>query len=143
MSKQLENICHAFISGNLARDAEMRYSNSGLAICNFTVVANTNKKKGEEWESYANFFDCTIFGRTAESLHRFLVKGKLVFIDGRLEQQRWETEGTKRSKVVILPEKIMLGGEGKPKADHDDDVAPWEKASGEEGDGDFQDDVPF
>lgn len=111
MSKKVENIAHAFISGNLARDAEMKYSNGGLPICNFTVVANTNKKKGDEWESYANFFDCTIFGKTAESLHPYLVKGKLVFIDGKLEQQRWETDGIKRSKVAILPDKVMLGGD--------------------------------
>lgn len=143
MSRSVENISHAFVSGNLANDAELKYTNSGLAICSFTVVANTNKKKGEEWESYANFFDCTMFGRGAEALHKYLVKGKMVMIDGRLEQQRWENEGSKRSKVVILVDKINLGGGGngdsRPEAPSSDDVAPWEKPP--KAAEDFQDDI--
>ena len=138
MSKKIEDICHCSISGNLAADSKLQYTESGLAICNFTVVANTNKKRGEQWESYANFFDCTLFGRTAETLQQYLVKGKKVFIDGRLEQQRWEQEGTKRSKVAILPDRLILGGGGedtRPVAPSADDVAPWEQPP--------KDDVPL
>lgn len=143
MSRGVENIAHAFVSGNLANDAELKYTNSGLAICNFTVVANTNKKRGEEWESYANFFDCTMFGRGAEALHKYLVKGKMVMIDGRLEQQRWENEGGKRSKVVVLVDRINLGGGGqdsRPEAPSAGDVAPWEKPPAAAVE-DFKDDI--
>lgn len=137
MSKFVEDIIRTVISGNLAADAELKFTNSGLAICNFTVVANNNKKRGDEWESRANFFDCTIFGRSAEALHQYLVKGKRVFIEGRLEQSRWETDGVKKSKIGVIVDKVILGGDPKnhdsrPVAPSADDVAPWESPPAEE-----------
>lgn len=130
--RKIEDVCNAHVSGNLADDAELKYSNSGTAICSFTLVANTNKKSGDEWESYPNFFDCTIFGRTAESLVQYLVKGKRVFLESRIEQQRWESEGRKRSKIVLLPSKVILGGDP---ANH----RPAQNTSSDS----FDDDIPF
>jgi len=130
------------VSGNLTRDAEVRYTNSGMGIIGFSVATNHSRKNGDNWEDVAHFFDVTIFGR--EKLAPYLTKGKKVFISGRLEQQRWEKDGQKRSAVKIIGEQIVLAGErgGAPKpqqqpagrSDYDD--------AGLSSDT-FDDDLPF
>jgi single-strand DNA-binding protein len=47
------------IAGNLVRDAELKYTNGGLAICEFSVAVNDQKKQGDQWVEEAYFFDVT------------------------------------------------------------------------------------
>jgi single-strand DNA-binding protein len=99
------------IAGNLVRDAELKYTNGGLAICEFSVAVNDQKKQGDQWVEEAYFFDVTLFGRRAESLQRYLTKGKTVGVEGKLKQDRWQNqEGQNRSKVSIVANNIMLLG---------------------------------
>jgi single-strand DNA-binding protein len=99
------------IAGNLVRDAELKYTNGGLAICEFSVAVNDQKKQGDQWVEEAYFFDVTLFGRRAESLQRYLTKGKTVGVEGKLKQDRWQNqEGQNRSKVGIIANNIMLLG---------------------------------
>jgi single-strand DNA-binding protein len=99
------------IAGNLVRDAELKYTNGGLAICEFSIAVNDQKKQGDQWVEEAHFFDVTLFGRRAESLQRYLTKGKTVGVEGKLRQDRWQNqEGQNRSKVGIVANNIMLLG---------------------------------
>lgn len=92
------------IVGRLTKDAEMRYTSSGTALCTFSIACNEDVKQSSgQWEEKAHFFDCTLWGKSAESLNQYLVKGKQVAIVGRLKQDRWEDRdsGQNRSKVSI------------------------------------------
>ena len=126
------------ISGNLVRDAEIRYTNSGFPIVGFSIASNRSKKVNEEWETETHYFDCTMFGR--ENMAQYLVKGKKVFISGKLEQQRWEKDGQKRSAVKIIAETIVLGGE---RGDHGSATPQQPKSQQSSNDDVWEDDLPF
>lgn len=106
------NTNKVIIIGRLTRDAELKYTSGGAAVCKFSVAVNEREKSGESWVDRASFFDVTLWGRSAESLNQYLVKGKQVAVTGRLHQERWEQEGQSRSKVVVKAEEVELLGGG-------------------------------
>lgn len=98
----MNSVC---LLGNLVKDAELT-----KGVLNFSVAVNEAKKteKGE-YENYANYFDCVMFGPRAEAIAKYLEKGKKVAINGKLHQSRWEAkEGGKKSKVEIVVNDIDL-----------------------------------
>lgn len=110
------DINRVVLVGRLTRDAQMKYSSGGMAICELSLAVNNRRKQGDEWVDEASFFDVTVFGRQGEAIQRYLVKGKQVGIDGRLKQDRWQDKesGQNRSKVAIIADNVMLlgGGDG-------------------------------
>lgn len=100
------------IVGRLTRDAEMKYGNSGTAVCSFSIANNRRKKVGDNYEDEVSFFDCVIFGNTAENLGQYLLKGKQVLVNGSLVQDRWNDKetGNSRSKVQVVGRNIQLFG---------------------------------
>jgi len=99
--------------GNLTRDIELRYLQSGAAVADIGLAVNERVKKGNEWVDEANFFDITLFGKTAEVAAQYLTKGSNVLVEGRLRFETWEKDGQKRSKVKVIADKMqMLGGRG-------------------------------
>lgn len=97
------------IAGNLTRDPELRETASGFQILNFGVAVNDRRKnqQTQQWEDYANFVDCTMFGNRAASVARFLAKGSKVAIEGKLRWSQWETQdGSKRSKLEVAVDEI-------------------------------------
>ncbi len=101
------------LMGNLTRDIEIRYSQSGSAIGNTGIAVNRKWKSatGEQKEEVM-FVDLTLFGRTAEIANQYLRKGRQVLIDGRLNLDQWTAQdGTKRSKHSVIVENLqMIGG---------------------------------
>jgi len=145
------------LSGRLTRDAELKYANSGTAICRFSIANNYSKKQGDQWTEEVNFFDCVMFGRRAEALQKYLVKGAMLFLQCQARHNRWQNkEGQNRSKVEFMIDKLAFGGgrgdsngsqqsaaaAPNPEADFAAGVSP---ASGIDSvnDGEFQDDIPF
>ncbi|MDR1909618.1 MAG: single-stranded DNA-binding protein [Spirochaetaceae bacterium] len=109
----MADINHVVLVGRLTRDAELKYTAGGQAVCKFSVAVNRRKKSGEQWVDEANFFDIVLWGRQGEALNQYLVKGKLVGVDGELRQDRWEQDGQNRSKVEIVAANLqLLGGTG-------------------------------
>jgi single-strand DNA-binding protein len=110
----MTDINRVIIIGRLTRDCETKFTQSGQAVCKFSIAVNRKRKVGDQWEDEANFFDAVLWGRQAESLNQYLVKGKQVAIDGELRQDRWEQDGQKRSRVEIVVGSIELlgGGQG-------------------------------
>ena len=103
------SINRVMISGNLTRDAELRTTPSGTAILNFGVAVNDRRRnQNGEWEDYANFVDCTMFGRRAEALQNYLKKGLKVAIEGRLHYSTWEDRNTgqRRSKLDVTVDEL-------------------------------------
>ena len=108
------DINHVILIGRLTRDAELKYTSGGQAVCKFSIAVNRRKKNGDNWEDEANFFDIVVWGRQGESLHPYLVKGKMVGVDGELRQDRWQQDGQNRSKVEIVANNLQLLGGGVP-----------------------------
>jgi len=99
------------INGRLTSESEMRYSNGGMPICRFSIAVNRSKKTADNrWEDEANFFDCTMFGKSAEAVKQYLTKGQQVSISGELRQERWEKDGQKNSRVTIIVNHLQLVG---------------------------------
>ena len=107
-NEHLMSINKVFISGNLTRDAEMRMTQSGMAVVAFSVAVNDRKKNNHtgEWENVPNFVDCVLYGKYGEALQSKLVKGAAVVIQGHLHYSSWERDGVKRSKLEVIAEEI-------------------------------------
>ena len=88
------------VLGNLTRDPETRFAQSGVAVVSFSLGVNRKSKDGKEETS---FIDCVMFGKRAEAFAKFHGRGDLAFVEGDLEQQRWDDKktGEKRSKIVV------------------------------------------
>lgn len=96
------------ITGNLTREPQLKRTQSGMAILDFGVAVNDRRKNSQsgEWEDYANFIDCTMFGNRAEGVSNYLAKGMKVAIDGKLRWSQWERDGQKRSKITVIVDEI-------------------------------------
>ncbi len=96
------------ISGNLTRDPELRATASGMQVLTFGIAVNDRRRNGQtgEWEDYPNFIDCTMFGKRAEAVKRFLSKGAKVAIEGKLRYSSWEKDGQRHSKVEVIVDEI-------------------------------------
>lgn len=101
------SINKVMVTGNLTRDAELRTTPSGTAILTFGIAVNDRRRnQNGEWEDYANFVDCTMFGRRAEALQKYLQKGVKVAIEGRLHYSSWEKDGQRRSKLDVTVDEL-------------------------------------
>src|SRR3989304_2150484 len=136
---------HVALIGRLTRDAELKYTSSNLAVCKFSIANNQRRKRDNAWTDEAHFFDVPLWGKTAESLHKYLVKGKQVAIDGQLRQSRWEKDGQTRSRVEINANNIQLlggsGGQSAPQGGGGPETSYEQPASEPAGDT-FEDDIP-
>ena len=100
--------------GNITRDIEVKYLQSGMAVTELGLAVNDRRKNQQgEWVEETTFVDITLWGRTAEVAGEYLGKGSQVLIEGRLKLDTWETDGQKRSKLRVVGERMqMLGGKG-------------------------------
>ncbi|HIO90523.1 MAG TPA: single-stranded DNA-binding protein [Campylobacterales bacterium] len=96
--------------GNLTRDIELKYLQSGTAIGN-TAIATSRKFKGSDGSQKEEvcFIDVSAFGRTAEVMNQYLKKGSKVLVDGRLKLDQWQDQnGNKRSKHSVIVESMQM-----------------------------------
>jgi single-strand DNA-binding protein len=95
--------------GNLTRDIELRYSQSGMGIAN-TAIATSRKytSNGEKKEEVC-FVDITFFARSAEIANQYLRKGSKILVEGRLSFDQWvDQNGQKRSKHSVVVETMQM-----------------------------------
>jgi len=104
------DINQVILIGRVTRDAELKYTASGTALCNFSIAVNRRAKKGDQWTDEASFFDLTLWEKQAENLNKYLVKGTQVAVQGELRQDRWEKDGQKFSKVQVFVNNLQLLG---------------------------------
>jgi len=116
----MSGINKAIVLGRLGQDPDMKYTQDGKPIANFSVATseewkdkNTgDKKENTEWHRIV------AFGKLAEICGNYLAKGKLVYIEGRIQTRQWEKDGLKRYTTEIVASQMqMLDGKGdsKPK----------------------------
>lgn len=99
------------LAGNLVRDPEIRYLPSGLSVTSFAIAVNSRYRQNNELKEEVSYFDIVVFGKLGETCAEYLSKGRAVLVEGRLRQRRWESEGTKRSKIEVVAGGVQfLGG---------------------------------
>jgi single-strand DNA-binding protein len=94
------------IMGNLTRDPEIKYTNSGKSVCNLSIANNRVYTKGSERVTEVSYFDIEVWGVVAENCAKYLSKGSGIIVEGRLRQDRWEKDGKTQSRVRIAANNI-------------------------------------
>jgi single-strand DNA-binding protein len=100
--------------GNLGRDAELRYTPSGAAVATLNLATteiwndrNNQRQERTEWHRIV------VWGKPAESLKDYLVKGKQIYVEGRLQTRQWDDkDGNKKYTTEIKADRITLLGGG-------------------------------
>ena len=132
--------------GRLVRDCEVKVTAGGTSVCRFSVAINRRKKTGETWADEVNYFDVSLWGRSADTLKPYLTKGRQVSIEGELRQNRWEQDGQARSKVEIFANQVQLLSSPGTGADGTAPVKELKAAGAQPGPESFEDvneDIPF
>lgn len=126
------------LAGRLTRSPELRFTQSGTAVCDLGLAVNNNytKKDGEKVED-TMFCDVNVWGKTAENCNEYLDKGSPVFVVGRLILDTWEgKDGEKKQRLRVRAERVQFLNGAKPKEEVPDDI-------GNRKPDDFDDDLPF
>jgi len=97
------------LAGNLTRDPELRFTQSGVPVCGFGLAVNRVYSKNEE----VDFFDVSAWRDLGERVANYVKKGDPVLVEGRLQYRTWEAQdGTKRSKVDVVADNVQFLGRG-------------------------------
>ena len=99
-----------FLMGNLTRDVELRHTPSNQAVARIGLAVNRRYTTAEgEKREEVTFVDCDAWGKTAETMSKYLTKGRPVFIEGRLKLDQWQDkEGNKQSKLKVVVETFQF-----------------------------------
>lgn len=93
------------VAGQLGRDAEVKYLQNGDALCSFSVADSAGRDKGTIW------WNCSIYGKRAESLAPYLTKGQAVTVAGVVSQRKWtDKDGQERTSMDVRVGEIALQG---------------------------------
>lgn len=133
------------ITGNLTRDAELRSLNDGTAVLSFAVADNQGKDKT------AIFWNCSLFGKRADSLQQYLTKGQQVTVIGTVSERGWtDKDGNKRKSMDVRVNDIALQGGKREEGERQPSRAapsrqPPRAPARSQGSGfdDMDDDIPF
>lgn len=147
----MTDINRVVLIGRLTRDAELKFTNSGVPVTKFSVAVNRSRKSGDQWEEEVSYIDIVLWGKLGESLNKYLQKGKQVAIEGEIRQNRWEQDGQTRSKIEIYASNVqLLGGMSQGGASSRGDfksvkpAASFEEERGSRDTDHFNDDgIPF
>lgn len=147
---------HVSLVGNLGQDPEIRYSQSGVAVCNLRIAVSERRKMNDEWKEHTEWFTVVCFGKTAENAGRWLNKGRQVLVEGKIQHRKWEDrEGNRRESAEIVADRVVFlqGGadpdgqrrmHGGRQPNRDQAGERRREQSREPGsDDDFHDELPF
>lgn len=104
------NLNRAQIIGNLTRDPETRSTTTGQSVCNFSVATSSQwlNNQGVKQER-TEYHPIVAWGKLAEICSQYLLKGRKVFVEGRLQTREWEaTDGSKKQRTEIVAESIII-----------------------------------
>jgi single-strand DNA-binding protein len=110
--------------GRLTRDAELGIAGNDAPYFAFSIATRRSRITGGEWGETPHYFNFRLFGEKWRGIGERLKKGCLVSIQGRLEQDKWEQDGKKRSALKIAVERINLLGKPERTGPEPDDDLP-------------------
>ena len=97
------------VMGRLTKDPELRRTGSGIAVANFTLAVDRDHSSKEDGTKDTDFFDVVAWRSTAEFAEKYLTKGRMIGVDGRLQSRTYEDkDGNKRKAVEIVADRIYF-----------------------------------
>ena len=130
------------LTGRLVRDPQIRYaSQSQMAVANFTLAVDRVRSRDGK-EQTADFPDIVAFGKTAEIIEKYVTKGSLVGITGRLQTRNYEKDGRKVYITEVVAEHVDLLGRKQEETKSDPAPTGFYKMEDDPFDK-FEDDIPF
>lgn len=124
----MANYNRVALMGNMTSDVELRHTPQGTSVGHFGLAVNRPTSGGNE---ETTFVDIEVWEKQAETCAEYLSKGRLIFLEGRLKQERWEKDGQKRSRLIVVAERVQFlpagnGNDKSAKADPEGVEAPVE-----------------
>ena len=142
--------------GNLGKDIEVRYTQSGKAVATLRLAMTERRKDGDGWKDHTEWMDVVVWDKTAENCGQYLSKGSQVYVEGRIQTREYDDkDGNKRWKTEVVAHEVrFLGskrdGEGASRASSGSTngarPAPGKDTATDEpqgGGGFIDDDLPF
>jgi len=118
--------------GNVGQDPKVRETASGKAMATFGLATSRNFKKGDEWEEETTWHNIVCFGHQADTVEKFVTKGKKLYVEGMIKHRKWtDKEGNQRDSTSIFAFDIILMAKSKDQRDSgastisDDDNPPF------------------
>lgn len=104
------NLNKALIAGRLTRDPELKALPSGSSVCTFSLATNHSYKDrdGKQQET-VEYHNVVVYGKAAENCGRYLTRGAIVLVEGRLQTRSWDKDGQKQYRTEILADKVQFG----------------------------------
>jgi len=95
--------------GRLVKDPELRYTQGGTSVASFSIANNRSYTKGGEKSDQVSYFECIAWGKLGELISQYCKKGKLIGLDGRLQQRSWDNkEGQRMYKIEVVVENFQF-----------------------------------
>lgn len=133
-----QSFCRVTVAGRIGKDPAVRYTPGGVAVATFSVAVTETWKGGDgEKKERTDWHYIEVFGKTAEFCEKYLSKGRMVLVDGRLHLDSYEKDGSKRTVAKIVAESVTplekrpedpmqgLAPEDPPAYDLDDGELPF------------------
>jgi len=98
----------AILVGRLRHPPSLKETNGGTSICKFSLATDHNQKNGDEWEKATTWHNVICFGRTAENCKQYLDKGSAVFIEGRIDNGKYEKDGETKYYSQVVAESVKF-----------------------------------
>jgi len=141
----------AIVMGNLGKDPELRYTNSGVPVANFSVATSESwtNKQTQNREERTEWHNIVVWGKMGENCAEYLKKGRQVLVEGRIQTRSWDDkEGKKRYTTEIVANNVQfLGTRGASPSGPADEASPGDVTPPEPpksgGAFDADDDIPF
>ncbi|MGL4981182.1 MAG: single-stranded DNA-binding protein [Fusobacteriaceae bacterium] len=114
------------LTGRLTRDPELKFGQSGKAYSRFSIAVDNPMKKGE-----ADFINCVAFGKTAELIGEYMRKGSKIGVNGRLQMNRYEVNGEKKTTYDVLVEQMEFLDSKNSQSSSAEYSAPYQNSSSE------------
>ena len=110
----MAGINKSILVGNLGRDPDVRYAQSGMAICKMRLAVTERVKDGVDgWKDATEWFTVTAFGKLAETAAQYLHKGRQVYVEGRLKTDKYkDKEGIDRTSIEVIANTLQFLGNG-------------------------------
>lgn len=145
-----------FLYGHLGADPELKMTNGGTAVMKMRLATSERQKKNDEWIDHTEWHNVVVWGKRAEGLAKFLVKGSAIIVEGNIRTRSYEDrDGNKRYATEINANEVRAAGKregGGRSDDRDDDrprssqrqqAKPAAAASDDAPDFGGDDDIPF
>ena len=103
----------AILMGRLTRDPELRHTDSGKPVCNFTVAIDNGYGDNKS----TDFINCVAWNKTAEFVEKYFTKGRMIIVVGRIQTRSWEGQNGKKNYATEVVASEVAFGESKKNAE--------------------------